>query len=194
VFEPKQCAEGIERAAAELQRRMLTNDESAPPLFVVVFNLARFRDLQKSEEDFGFSGFGSNDDDAKPNPAKSFAKLLREGPPYGAHAIIWCDSYNNLNRWFDRQGLRDLELRVLFQMSATDSSNLIDSPAAGQLGVNRAVLYNDERGEYERFRPYGRPSDEWLAWVRRTLAQRLAAESHPLALGEGRGEGFATPS
>jgi hypothetical protein len=153
---------------------MLTNDESAPPLFVVVFNLARFRDLQKSEDDFGFSGFGSDDADAKPNPGKSFTRLLREGPPYGVHAIIWCDSYNNLNRWLDRQGLRDLELRVLFQMSATDSSNLIDSPAAGQLGTNRAVLYNDERGEYERFRPYGRPSDQWLAWVRQTLGQRLA--------------------
>ena len=65
-------------------------------------------------------------------PSKHFATILRDGPPVGVHTIVWCDSLNNLNRTFDRQTLREFEIRVLFQMSANDSSTLIDIPAAEQ--------------------------------------------------------------
>ncbi len=182
TFSPKECASAVADVAAELKRRTDEGDDAAPSLFLVINNLARFRDLQASDDDFGFSSFGEEE---KVSAAKQFAEILREGPGHGIHALIWCDSYNNVNRWFDRKALRDLELRVLFQVSSTDSSNLIDSPMASSLGVNRAVLYNDERGEYEKFRPYGQSSDEWLGWVRRSLAGRgedAAAES-PSALG-----------
>jgi hypothetical protein len=50
-------------------------------------------------------------------------------------------------------------------MSPTDSSNLIDSAVAAQLGQYRAMLYDDERGEYEKFQPYGPPALELLAGV-----------------------------
>ena len=61
---------------------------------------------------------------------------------------------------------------------------MIDSPVASNLGVNRAVLYDDERGEYEKFRPYGQSTDEWLGWVRRTMSQRGdVAESSPTPAG-----------
>ena len=56
-------------------------------------------------------------------------------------------------------------MRVAFQMSATDSSHLIDSPVAGRLGQNRALLYLEETGTLEKFRPYGLPSAEWLATI-----------------------------
>ena len=35
----------------------------------------------------------------------------------GIHTLIWCDSYSTLSRMLDRQGLRDFEMRVLFQMN-----------------------------------------------------------------------------
>ena len=57
-------------------------------------------------------------------------------------------------------------MRVLFQMSAADSSTLIDIPAASKLGVHRALFYSEDRGQPEKFRPYGLPSEEWLAWVK----------------------------
>ena len=59
-------------------------------------------------------------------------------------------------------------------MSANDSSTLIDSPAASQLGPNRALFSSEEQGRLEKFRPYGFPSDEWLAMVRTKLAARKA--------------------
>ena len=75
---------------------------------------------------------------------------------------MWCDTYNNVTRWFERATMRDIAHRVLFQMSATDSSNLMDSAAASQLGTYRAIYYDDEQGEFERFRPYGAPTNEWF--------------------------------
>ena len=58
---------------------------------------------------------------------------IRRHPPrrpgaVGIHTIVWCDTLNNLNRAVDRQGIREFDLRVLFQMSNADSSNLIDTP------------------------------------------------------------------
>mgnify|MGYP003327915954 CR=1 FL=1 len=100
------------------------------------------------------------------SPAQLFITLLREGPPLGLHVIAWCDSYNNVERWLGRQQLREFGVRVLFPMSAGDSSNLMDSPAASRLGANRALVYSEERGVSEKFRPYGPPGETWRAWFR----------------------------
>ncbi|MEM8680036.1 MAG: FtsK/SpoIIIE domain-containing protein, partial [Planctomycetota bacterium] len=147
---------------AEVTRRVEQNITDGEPQCLLVYNLSRFRDLRKADDDFGLGGFGEEE---TPTPSKMFANILREGPAVGIHAILWCDTFNNVSRWLDRQLLRDIAWRVLFQMSATDSSNLMDSAAASQLGANRAILYDDERGEFEKFRPYGLPSSEWLAEV-----------------------------
>ena len=101
-----------------------------------------------------------------------FAAILREGPACGIHTIAWCDSYATVNRLLDRQGLRDFDLRVLFQMNANDSSSLMDSPEASRLGVHRAILYDEGQGLIEKFRPYGLPSNEYLAWVKKHLHGR----------------------
>jgi len=90
------------------------------------------------------------------------------------HTIVWCDSYNNLTRFVDRQALREFDLRVLFQMSANDSSNLIDSPLAAKLGMHRAYFQSEEQGRLEKFRPYGLPGEEWLKWVQTQFTKRVA--------------------
>jgi hypothetical protein len=138
----------------------------------MIYDLQRFRDLRKSDNDFGFSsGFG---EEKAASPSEQFGEIMREGPPLGIHVIIWCDSVNNMNRTFDRNALREFELRVLFQMSANDSSTVIDSPAAGKLGENRALFYSEEENRTEKFRPYGLPDDEWIAEVKHKLASRPA--------------------
>ena len=38
-------------------------------------------------------------------------------------------------------------MRVAFQMSANDSSNLLDTPLAGSLGHHRALFVTDEEGK-----------------------------------------------
>jgi hypothetical protein len=85
--------------------------------------------------------------------------------------LTWVDSLANAQRAVDRSGLREFEQRVLFQMSVTDSSTLIDSPAASKLGANRALYATEELSLPEKFRPYRLPPEEWL----RRAGKRLAA-------------------
>jgi hypothetical protein len=53
-------------------------------------------------------------------------------------------------------------MRVVFQMSANDSASLIESPAANNLGLHRAILYNGQQGWMETFRPYALPEEGWI--------------------------------
>lgn len=167
--EPKNMAETIHTIAAELSRRQEQGIDDAPPLYLVIYDLGRFRDLRREEDVFSFS---SRDDDAPPKPSAQFTKILREGPGLGIHTIVWCDTHNTLDRWLDRQAMHDFEMRVAFQMSAGDSSMLIDTADAGRLGTHRAIYYNSGLGEIEKFRPYGLPDKEWLAEVQEKLAAR----------------------
>ena len=137
---------------------------SAPPsIYLFIYNLGRFRDLRK-EDDYGF---GSAEEGKPAGPGRQFAMLLREGPTLGIHTLAWSDSYSTIGRLLDRQSLRDFEMRVLFQMNATDSSSLMDAPDASRLGLHRAIFYDEGRGHMEKFRPYGLPTAEWLeaAWA-----------------------------
>ena len=132
-----------------------------------IYDLQRFRDLRKSDDDFGFSSRSARE---KPEPCRrSSPTSSATGRRCGIHTIVWCDSVNNLNRTFDRQAAGEFEIRVLFQMSANDSSTLIDSPAAGKLGENRALFFSEEEGRTEKFRPYGLPDEDWLDRARDQL-------------------------
>ena len=166
VVLPRDAAQAASQIAAEVERRMAAGEHSAEPIFFVIYNLSRIRELKKSD-DFSF--------DEGAGAAKHLTTILREGPAVGVHTLIWCDSYSSVSRWLDRQSLRDLELRVLMQMSAADSSNLMDSPAASRLGAHTAMFFSEAQGTTEKFRPYGWPSDAWLAWVEQRLSRRRIA-------------------
>jgi hypothetical protein len=142
----------------EVVRRQRVDDRNAPLVFLLVYGLQRYRMLRKQEDEFSFSA----DAEKPPDPAKHFATILREGPGLGVHTVAWCDTLASVERTLDRVAMRELDNRVLFQMSANDSSALIDSPVANKLGPNRAVAYSEERGTLEKFRPYGLPPAEWL--------------------------------
>ena len=75
-------------------------------------------------------------------------------------------------RTFDRSLIKEFELRTVFQMSGTDSSQLIDSPLASKLGPQRAMFIHEETGTLEKFRPYAFPSNDWLATVSKQLKSR----------------------
>jgi hypothetical protein len=77
-----------------------------------------------------------------------------------------------VERTLDRSALRQFDYRILFQMSASDSSNLIDSPLANRLGAHRGLLYSEEQGTFEKFRPYEVPDDAWLSYLSDQLKNR----------------------
>src|SRR5262249_62188801 len=96
--------------------------------------------------------------------------LLRDGSMVGIHLLIWCDALANAMRALDRQGLRECGQRVLFQMSANDSSQLLDTPIASRLGRNRALYSTEERPQPAKVRPYGLPSLTWLSELKGTVS------------------------
>ena len=44
----------------------------------------------------------------------------------------------------------------------SDSAALIDSSQAASLGLHRALLYHEQRGTLETFRPYAMPDASWI--------------------------------
>ena len=145
--------------AAELAARVPTSGRDAPEIFLLINDLQRFKAL-KPEDDFKFSL--DDDDSAAASPAKVLADLLSEGGPCGIHVLAATNTWNNVSRWIPRKLMAEFEMRVLFQMSANDSANLIDSPAATTLGLHRALFYNEHQGSLETFRPYAMPDSAWF--------------------------------
>lgn len=161
----REAEDAVRRVAEEVATRTSSTDGDPPALFFLVHALQRFRALRRNDDDYGFGGGG----EAQATPAALMANIIRDGPSVGVHTITWVDTLASLQRCLDRGGLREFDQRVLFQVSGTDSSALIDSPAATKLGANRALLYSEEQGTLEKLRPYRMPSEEWLAKLSKTL-------------------------
>ncbi|MFZ9881286.1 MAG: FtsK/SpoIIIE domain-containing protein, partial [Phycisphaerales bacterium] len=115
----------------------------------VIHQRQRYRALRRNEDDFSFGG-----SDGPPSTDKMLVGILREGPATGVHTVVTCDTLASLQRTFDRNTIREFDWKVLFQLSPSDSSSLIDSPAASRLGTNRGLLHSEELGLLEKFRPY----------------------------------------
>lgn len=160
----------IDEIHSELTRRMDENPTGTEAIYLFIYGLQRIKDL-RPDESMGFSSFG--EPSTSPSIPKQFAAILRDGPEVGIHTIAWCDTYSNVTRSLERNSLRDFELRIAFQMSPEDSTNLLDVPDASKLGSHRAFLYSEETGRLEKFIPYGTPSSEWLKQAVAKLQQKV---------------------
>jgi energy-coupling factor transporter ATP-binding protein EcfA2 len=144
----------LNQLADEIDRRA---GGGGPPQFLLLHGLQRMRDLRRPDDDFGFSRKGE-----EKTPHRQFTHILREGPPVGVFTLLWCDTLLNLQRSLDRPTMREFDQRVLMQMSAADSSTLMDSPVAAKLGAQRALYYTEDQGKIEKFRPYALPGADWV--------------------------------
>jgi len=163
-------AEIMNGLAGDLKNRTSADPAGAPETFVLIHGLQNYKKLRQ-EDEFSFS---SSDAGTAANPAAVLMSLINEGPSQGFHVIATCDTYNNVNRFLGRKTLTEFEMRVLFQMSASDSASLIDAPDASTLGLHRALYYNDREGYIETFRPYALPGNDWIEEVAQHLKQLLA--------------------
>ncbi len=146
----------IPQLMEDLDALVKSRDESGGsgslPVYLFIHDLQRFRKLRQSDE-FDLGG-GEGD---KPSTDKCLVNVLTEGPARGVFTATWCDSLGNLKRTFSQKTLREFGMRILFQMSGSDSSELIDTPAAAKLGLYRGLLFVEEEGTVEKFRPYALP-------------------------------------
>jgi len=153
----------------DLKQRGTEAAGAGPETYLLIQGLQNFKRLRPEDE---FS-FGGGDASGPPNPANVLLDLITEGPARGFHVLAAVDTYNNVNRCLGRKALSEFEMRVLFQMSASDSASLIDSPDAGNLGFHRALLYLDREGTSETFRPYAQPGNDWVAEVQAGLEKTI---------------------
>ncbi|HSZ55959.1 MAG TPA: FtsK/SpoIIIE domain-containing protein, partial [Tepidisphaeraceae bacterium] len=170
MIEWRSVPDSINELAAEVAHRQEGDPAGQPEIFAFIYGLQRYRVLRRSEDDFGFSTGG--DEPKKANSSKQFADILRDGPGVGIHVLTWVDTVASLERTLDRSSMREFDHRILFQMSAADSSNLIDSPAANKLGFYRALAYSEEQGVMEKFRPYALPEAQWLKSIAVALGRK----------------------
>jgi energy-coupling factor transporter ATP-binding protein EcfA2 len=148
----------LTQLADEIDRR---GQATGPPQFLFLYGLQRLRDLRRADDDFGFSKKGS-----EKTPQQQFVHVLKEGPPSAVFTMIWCDTLVNFQRSIDRPTMREFDQRILMQMSAGDSSTLMDNPVAAKLGPQRALYYTEDQGKIEKFRPYALPTVEWIQSLR----------------------------
>ncbi|MGH8046660.1 MAG: FtsK/SpoIIIE domain-containing protein [Chthoniobacterales bacterium] len=163
VSHPVTVATGqhIEDVLKELHGELKQRADGVPgaqEIYFFVHGLQRFKKL-RHEDDFDFSMGG---DEAPAKPGAQFAELVAEGATNGIHVLTSVDTLSSVNRFFNRKALGEFEMRVVFQMSANDSASLIDSPKGGNLGLHRALYYNEREGSLETFRPYATPDVGWL--------------------------------
>ncbi len=150
----RDTAAAMAELTAEVERRAAPDAPAAaaPTRVLLIHGLQRFRALRRPDNEFDFSAAPGQ---GGPRPDQLFATLLNDGPGVGIHTLAWCDTLAALNRTLDRATIRAFDGRVLMQVSAADSSALIDSPVAGLIGPNRAILFSEEQGTIEKFVPYG---------------------------------------
>lgn len=145
----REIEQTMQSLGEELLRRSAEPDGDYSTLVVVVLNLGRFRELRR-EEDFSFGG--NTDGGVKPDAV--LAKLLADGPGLGIHVCLCADSASTLSRWLSRGSLRDIELRILGQMSGNDSNQLIDNNQANRLDRHVMLVHDDSDGRSVKFRPF----------------------------------------
>ena len=122
--------------------------ENVHPIVIVIDPLDRFRDF-RHEDAFNFSldaTVGSM------SGGQALREVLKDGPPAHVYCLLVCGGVEILTRWLPRQSQHDVELRVLGQLNASDSSLLIDSPAASELSTATMLLYDEPAGRMSKFR------------------------------------------
>lgn len=146
---------GVDGMLKELQQllkqRIEEPDEASAqvPVLVILIQLGRLRSLRR-EDDYGMGSFG----EAELTPDKQLEEILRDGPSHNMHVVIWAENYSTVNRWLSRTAMREIEIRLLMQMGANDSTNLIESVAASRIGENVMLAHDEATGQDQGFRPF----------------------------------------
>jgi S-DNA-T family DNA segregation ATPase FtsK/SpoIIIE len=147
IIKPRD-SETVIAALAQMIKERGDESTDTAPILVIIEPLERFRDFRQ-DESFNFSLDAAAD---SPGGGAALQTILRDGPPAGVHVILVCSSAETLSRWLPRSNQHDLELRILGQMNQSDSSLLIDSPAAADLSAATLLLYDDSDGRTTKFR------------------------------------------
>lgn len=89
-------------------------------------------------------------DDEAVNTA--FDTIVRDGPPFGVHNVIWLDSRRAVNSILGHSRLDEFALRITVNISVDDRLSILGN-GLNSVPIDRAV-YGDASNEYSAFLPY----------------------------------------
>ncbi|MFM1801004.1 MAG: hypothetical protein RJA81_356, partial [Planctomycetota bacterium] len=151
---PAELKSGLTGLWNELRSRQDDPPKAICPIIIVMSDIARLRDLRKSDDDYGFGGFGGGEP-APPSPLKMLSEILREGPSVAIHTILWADGSVSMQNATDRTAMNEFGTMVVFQTTAADSTHFLDNVAASRLQRWQALLVRPAESESLKIRPYG---------------------------------------
>ncbi|TVR11308.1 MAG: hypothetical protein EA401_11125 [Planctomycetota bacterium] len=156
MLSPGESSAFIQETATALKDDSVQGDDH----LIILLGLNRMRALRQ-EDAFAF-------DPDPTHPGHCLGTCLELGAERGLHIIAWCESAQQAQQSLNRSSLRWFNHRLLFQMNAADSTELIDDSSASRLGLNHALLCDMDSMSREKFRPYAIPDEshiaEILAW------------------------------
>ena len=154
----------------DLHDRQDDPGKAGAPLILVINDIARLRDLRKSDDDYGFGGFGGGAPPA-PSPTKMVYEILRDGPAVGIHTIFWTDSAISMQNCSERNSMNEFGTIIVYQTTAADSTHFLDNAAATKLQRWQALLVRPVESESTKIRPYGLLEESaWREWLGRMQA------------------------
>ena len=163
---------GLEDVVAELAEeigyRDLGDTGQMTKNILILFGAQRARDLRREDT----LSFAAPTDSG--NVHENLGKILREGPEFGIHTMIWCDTVQSFSRIFDNSALNEIGHRIAGALSSADSIKLFDEPVASRLErENRMICYDDEKiGVYTPIRPYVPCDLSYIAALGKKLEER----------------------
>lgn len=143
------------------------SNRSGSKVFLFLFGIQRARDLRQPD-------FGRLHRDEERSLHDNLNKILREGPECGVHTILWCDTFQNVDKCLQGSALNEIGQRISGTLSSGDSMRLFDNSIASKLSrENRLICYDDERvGTYVHIRPFVPPSPEWVKNVAKSFLKK----------------------
>lgn len=129
---------------------------SGPRTILAIIGAHRARELRTGEDEGFTLSYDQSAEDTPPSLNSCLKDIITDGPDQGINTMVWCDSYANFERIFDRRALNEFGIRVSGALPEKDSHTLFDNQIAAQIThPNRMVKYDDDLvGVYELFRPY----------------------------------------
>jgi hypothetical protein len=151
----RQVKEKLQTIKQEIEDRLSGDSKSNSNIFLTFFSFQRGRAFRK--EDYSMSDEG-----------ELIAYILKEGPDVGVFSLIQVNSIDGLERNLESKLLKEFSQRTASQMNPENSSEVIGSPKASNLGENRAWYYDDNEMNLIKFKPYELPTFSWVAQLQKT--------------------------
>lgn len=165
AIEPAKLKADLTALWENLHARQDDAEKAATPMVFMINDIARLRDLRKSDDDYGFGGFGGGTP-APPSPTKMLGEILRDGPAVGIHTVLWTDGSVSLQHTTERTALNEFGTLVMFQTTAGESTHFLDNVAASRIDRTQALIVRPAEGETLKIRPYGKVEPElWREWM-----------------------------